>query len=77
VRTTVAVGDPRTLAVVSKVKPHYDWDEVQALLAGGDPPTPDDVSITSDGRRLDTAAAVIAFLEELQAERASEAAGHG
>jgi hypothetical protein len=35
------------------------------------------VSITSDGRRLDTAAAVIAFLEELQAERASEAAGHG
>jgi hypothetical protein len=62
---------------MSKVKSHYEWDEVEALLAGGDPPTPDDVSITSDGRRLDSAAAVIAFFDELQAERASEAAGHG
>jgi len=62
---------------MAQVKSHYEWEEVDALLAGGDPPTPDDVSITSDGRRLDSAEAVIAFVEELQAERAREAAGHG
>lgn len=62
---------------MAQVKSHYEWEEVDALLAGGDPPTPDDVSITSDGRRLDSAEAVTAFVEELQAERAREAAGHG
>jgi len=61
---------------MAKVKAHYDWEEVEALLAGGGPSTEDDVSITADGRRLDSAEAVIAFFEELQAERATEAAGH-
>ncbi len=36
-------------------------------------PTPDDVSITRDGRRLDSKEAVLAWLAEVEAERA---AGH-
>ena len=38
-------------------------------LAGDRPPTDDDVSITKDGRRLDTPAKMIAFLEEINARR--------
>lgn len=37
------------------------------------PRTVDDVSITSDGRRLDTKEKVLAFLEELDVERAAHA----
>ena len=36
-------------------------------------PTADDVSITTDGRRLDSKDAVIAFFAELDAEAASSA----
>lgn len=61
---------------MTKLKAHYDWDEVEALLADGEGPTPDDVSITSDGRRLDSADAVVAFFEQLRAERTTEAPGH-
>ena len=39
-------------------------------LAGDVPPTADDVPITHDGRRLDTPEKVIAFLREINAERA-------
>jgi hypothetical protein len=35
------------------------------------PPTPDDVSITRDGRRLDSKEAVEAWLAEVEAERAA------
>lgn len=42
-------------------------------LAGNEPPTDDDVSITADGRRLDTPEKVIAFLVEINAERAARA----
>ena len=35
------------------------------------PPTPDDVSITLDGRRLDSKEKVLEFLAEIQAERSS------
>jgi hypothetical protein len=41
-------------------------------LAGDEQPTADDVPITRDGRRLDTPAKVIAFLEQINAERAAE-----
>jgi hypothetical protein len=41
-------------------------------LAGGRPPTDDDVPITRDGRRLDTPDKVIAFLEEINARRDAE-----
>lgn len=43
--------------------------ELDALLAGGQPATADDVSITTDGRRLDTAEAVIEFFDELSRDR--------
>ena len=41
-------------------------------LAGTEPPTDDDVSITLDGRRLDTPDKVIAFIQEINAQRAIE-----
>jgi len=37
------------------------------------PPTDDDVSITRDGRRLDTPEKVIAFLAKINAERETAA----
>ncbi len=43
--------------------------EATAYIAGGGPATDDDVSITNDGRRLDTAQAVIEFFEELRREQ--------
>ena len=51
----------------------YGRDEFNALFAGLQPPTDDDVSITADGRRLDTPEKVVAFLEEINAERAARA----
>jgi hypothetical protein len=41
-------------------------------LAGHEPPTDDDVSITIDGRRLDTPEKLIAFLHEINAQREAE-----
>jgi len=40
-------------------------------LAGDRPPTDDDVSITRGGRRLDTPAKLIAFLDEINSQRTS------
>lgn len=51
------------------LKAHYDWDEIEDLLGDGEPPTPDDVSVTDDGRRLDTADAVREFFDELRSVR--------
>lgn len=51
------------------LKPHYEWEEVDELLAGGEPTTPDDVSITDEGRRLDSAAAAREFFDVLRADR--------
>jgi hypothetical protein len=56
------------------VKREYQAGELDALLLGGGPPTPDDVSITSDGRRLDSAEAVKAFVEELRSGREPDGA---
>ncbi len=47
-------------------------EELQASLDEADPPTGDDVSITSDGRRLDSKAAVMAWLAEVDDETAAE-----
>ncbi|MCC6227405.1 MAG: hypothetical protein IT195_13510 [Microthrixaceae bacterium] len=49
----------------------FDEGELDALLVGGRPSTQDEVSITNDGRRLDSAEAVIEFFEELREQRAS------
>jgi len=42
---------------------------VEELFADAGPPTDDDVSITADGRRLDSPDKVIAFLEEINQQR--------
>jgi hypothetical protein len=46
-------------------------DEFVARVKAAAPPTPDDVSITRDGRRLDSKEAVEAWLAEVEAERAA------
>jgi hypothetical protein len=48
--------------------------EATAYIAGGGPATEDDVSITNDGRRLDSAEAVLEFFEELRQPPATEQA---
>ncbi len=55
---------------MSKLKASYEKAELAELFADAAPPTDDDVSVTNDGRRLDSAEAVIAFFEEITAERA-------
>ena len=44
----------------------YARGEFNALMAGAGEPTPDDVSVLDDGRRLDTPAKVLAFVDELK-----------
>ncbi len=46
-------------------------DEFVARVRAGEPPTADDVSITLDGRRLDSKEAVLAWLAEVEADRAA------
>lgn len=43
-------------------------EEFNEMLRDSPPPTDDDVSITTDGRRLDSKEAVVAFFAELDAE---------
>lgn len=47
-------------------------EELQASLHAADAPTSDDVSITSDGRRLDSKSAVLAWLAEIDDGTAAE-----
>lgn len=54
---------------MAPVKRVYDPGEATDFVAGGGPATDDDVSITNDGRRLDSAEAVLEFLEELRREQ--------
>ena len=61
---------------MGNVKSSYDDADLDELFAGAVPPTDDDVSVTNDSRRLDSAAAVIAFFEQMRAERA-ESSGVG
>ncbi|MGI8754404.1 MAG: hypothetical protein ACR2MB_00800 [Acidimicrobiales bacterium] len=61
---------------MSKLKASYKQAELDELFADAAPPSDDDVSVTNDGRRLDSAQAVIAFFEEMKAERA-ESPGAG
>jgi hypothetical protein len=46
-------------------------EEFEARMRAGGPPTPDDVSITIDGRRLDSKEAVLQWWAEVEAERAA------
>lgn len=54
---------------VPRLKDHYDEADLARILDGAGPSTPDEVSITKDGQRLDSAAAVIAFFEGLRDQR--------
>lgn len=63
-------GGSDTVRRVSELKASYRSGELAELLADAEPPTADDVSVTDDGRRLDTAEAVIAFFDEMRATRA-------
>ncbi|MGH2625591.1 MAG: hypothetical protein ACRDHY_02935 [Anaerolineales bacterium] len=49
---------------------HTTLDEFEEGLVT--PPTPDDVSITADGRRLDSKAAVLAWWSEVAADVEAE-----
>ena len=46
-------------------------DEFIARVRAAPPATDDDVSITRDGRRLDSKEAVLAWLAEVEADRAA------
>jgi len=46
-----------------------DWDWLKEAAGRGGPPTSDDVTILRDGRRLDTAEKVRAFVDEFNAEQ--------
>jgi hypothetical protein len=54
-----------------RLKESYAPHEVNDLLVGMDAPTPDDASVTADGRRLDSSDDVMAFFDEIRAKRAS------
>ena len=61
-----------TMAFVPRLKDHYDEADWPELLKGAGPSTPDEVSITNDGRLLDSAEAVIAFFGELREQRSAD-----
>ncbi len=50
-------------------------EEVIERMRHARPPSPDDVTILWDGRRLDSREAVMEWLAEVDAKRAEEAAG--
>jgi hypothetical protein len=52
----------------------WDLDSLRHAVKRGGPATPDDVSITMDGRRLDSRDAVLTFLAEIESERAEHRA---
>ena len=55
--------------VVDEPVRSYTREEFNARFAGMAPPTPDDVTILTDGRRLDTPAKVIAFVDWMNEHR--------
>lgn len=52
-----------------RLKARYDEADLAEILDGAPSATSDEVSITNDGRRLDSAEAVTAFFEELGEQR--------
>ena len=55
----------------------WDLDALRHAVNRGGPATRDDVSITMEGRRLDSRDAVLAFLAALESDRAHGASQHG
>ena len=56
-------------------QPLLSAEELIERVRQAPPPTSDDVSALWDGRRLDSRAAVLAWLAEVDATRAAERAG--
>lgn len=54
------------------MKTTYEPGELNELVnrGGSRPPTPDDVCVTADGRRLDTPEKIIAWVHEYNSNRA-------
>jgi len=57
------------------VQPMMTAEELAEALRHAPPPTPDDVTILRDGRRIDSRESAMAWLAELAAERAAADAG--
>lgn len=57
--------------VVDDAAPALTFEELAEAVRNAPPPTPDDVSITWDGRRLDSHEKVLLFLAELDDARSS------
>ncbi|MGH9091992.1 MAG: hypothetical protein ACRDZR_11540 [Acidimicrobiales bacterium] len=58
-------------------KPVMTAEELIERVRHSPPPTDDDVTILWDGRRLDSKEAVLAWVAEVEAARAKEAAAAG
>ena len=56
-------------------QPVMSAEELIERVRQAPPPSPDDVTITLDGRRLDSRQAVLEWLAEVEAKRTEEAAG--
>jgi hypothetical protein len=54
---------------VDDVAPVLTFEELADAVRSSPPPTTDDVSITWDGRRLDSKEKVLSFLAELEVAR--------
>lgn len=51
------------------MEPTLTFEELDKAVRAAPPRTSDDVSVTMDGRRLDTKEKVLAFLAEVEADR--------
>ncbi len=56
---------------MDNASPVVTFEELAEAVRSARSPTPDDVSITWDGRRLDSLEKVLSFLAELDAARSS------
>lgn len=76
-----AEGAGRIMNHVSaeRVAPAEEWDlaALRHAVRRGGSATSDDVSITMDGRRLDSKEAVLTFLAEVETERAGRGSHDG
>ncbi len=67
-----AAGGTLETMVLARAK---SAEDVIERMSHGAPPTPGDVTILWDGRRLDSREAVLEWLAEVDAKRAEEPAG--
>jgi hypothetical protein len=58
-------------------QPVVSAEELFERMRHAPPPTPDDVTILWDGRRLDSREAVLEWVAEVEVKRAEEAAAGG